>query len=726
MKSLIRLVLLASLIVSCSAAFAQPQLQELDVTAIAGPGWTICAQGEHVAVFGQLGLWFFQWDSVNTTLTLSGTLQIPNDIDEMKFHPFLPLLYVLDTEYNLYFVDLTEPQMPNKFDLSHIAEYNTTSFDLDSTTLYLLFYGLFVTLNNENPRNPALLTSAQIGNYGFSMIIDQQYLHGSGGWPDSYRYALYDIADPSNLEKLYVNPELEFCRLESVGGGHITLSDCYNLLLLYYDYPTVWGLVTYENMRNPSQCTPDGNVYANCDDSQLYFLDGDDWTLLGTTNVVGGFNVVENTLFGLTTAGTADVYYVDPPICSLRTSYEYDIEEVQFISVDSNLVAVSGHGTHNVVLYDCSVPTNLQKIAEIQLSGVTKELLINGDYLYVTFNVASHDTIAIYDISDPTNPAITGVQYFTLPTSSLVGYMLCRDDFLYISGDYSKFVYDVSEPAYPVLLESYVDANNCVEMHFIGDYLATNNNDFVELYDADGTLTYLSTIDPISSHAYFVAGKGDTLITGGHYTFDIYSIADPYNPQWLTTVDLPGINPKVYCANFDGVLLYANLKGFPIYSQYNYSLAAFYAAPGTPSVRLVDYIQTKEYQPYVEIELENDIIFAAQGSCLGVYRFNAASLVGIITTSPMPASLPQKLTLTTHPNPTNGNLLWTFDLPAPGSVDLEMYNLQGALVGQHSSGYFQAGTHTLTWFPDNLSSGIYIARLKAGEHSAQQKVVYLK
>lgn len=389
------------------------------------------------------------------------------------------------------------------------------------------------------------------------------------------------------------------------------------------------------------------------------------------------------------------------------------------------MVAVSGHGTHNVVLYNCSVPTNLQKIAEIQLSGVTKELLINGDYLYVTFNVASHDTIAIYDISDPTNPTITGVQYFALPTSNLVGYMLVRDDFLYISGDYSKFVYDVSAPAYPVLLNNYVDANNCVEMHFIGDYLATNNNDFVELYDADSTLTYLSTIDPISSHAYFVAGKGDTLITGGHYTFDIYSIADPYNPQWLTTVDLPGINPDMYCAAFDGTMLYANLNGYP-WGDDHFSLVVFYAASGDSSVRLVDYIQTKVNQPYVEIELEDDIIFAAQGSCLGVYGFNAAHQIAGIAASLLPSVQPENFSFSTHPNPTNGSLLWTFDLPAPGSVDLEMYNVQGALVGQYSAGHFQIGTHTLTWFPDNLSSGIYIARLRAGDLTAQQKVVYLK
>lgn len=333
MKSLIRSVLVASLIVSCSATFAQPRLQELDVTAIAGPGWTICAQGEHVAVFGQLGLWFFQWDSVNTTLTLSSTLQIPNDIDKMKFHPSQPLLYVRNTDAMMYIVDLTNMQSPYIFDLSYINWFGPISFDLDSTTLYVLFNGRFVTMDNNDPRQPTVLTHTQISIYEHHMIVDQHYLHCSGSWPGSYHYSLYDIADPSNPSWLSLITGLDFTFLESVGGGHITLTDCYNLYLLNYAYPSVWGLATYEDMRNPSQCTPDGNVYADCDDSQIYFLDGDDWTLLGTTNVVGGFHVVGNTLFGLTTAGTADVYYVDPPICSLRTSYEYDIEEVQFISV---------------------------------------------------------------------------------------------------------------------------------------------------------------------------------------------------------------------------------------------------------------------------------------------------------------------------------------------------------------------------------------------------------
>jgi hypothetical protein len=59
-------------------------------------------------------------------------------------------------------------------------------------------------------------------------------------------------------------------------------------------------------------------------------------------------------------------------------------------------------------------------------------------------------------------------------------------------------------------------------------------------------------------------------------------------------------------------------------------------------------------------------------------------------------------------------------------VTLEVYNLQGARAGEYSPGRLSPGSHSLSWFPTGLASGVYLAQVRAGAAAVREKVVYLK
>ncbi|MBI5266633.1 MAG: T9SS type A sorting domain-containing protein [candidate division Zixibacteria bacterium] len=83
-----------------------------------------------------------------------------------------------------------------------------------------------------------------------------------------------------------------------------------------------------------------------------------------------------------------------------------------------------------------------------------------------------------------------------------------------------------------------------------------------------------------------------------------------------------------------------------------------------------------------------------------------------------------------YPNPFNLSTTLGFELPAPGKVRLEILNALGQIV-RAVEGTYPAGYHTLVWDGSGddgrtVSSGIYYARLTAGQSSAVKKMVLLK
>ena len=90
-------------------------------------------------------------------------------------------------------------------------------------------------------------------------------------------------------------------------------------------------------------------------------------------------------------------------------------------------------------------------------------------------------------------------------------------------------------------------------------------------------------------------------------------------------------------------------------------------------------------------------------------------------------ALPAKFALHgAYPNPFNAVTNLTFDLPEAGKVSLVVYDVMGREVARLIDGWTPAGVYQMIFDASGLSSGIYFARLVAGDFHQTRKLLLLK
>jgi hypothetical protein len=69
--------------------------------------------------------------------------------------------------------------------------------------------------------------------------------------------------------------------------------------------------------------------------------------------------------------------------------------------------------------------------------------------------------------------------------------------------------------------------------------------------------------------------------------------------------------------------------------------------------------------------------------------------------------------------------IW-FEIPSYSRVRLSVYNTLGEKVADLADGLMNAGVHSMTFDASNISSGVYICSLQAGNYSAAKKRLLVK
>ena len=79
-----------------------------------------------------------------------------------------------------------------------------------------------------------------------------------------------------------------------------------------------------------------------------------------------------------------------------------------------------------------------------------------------------------------------------------------------------------------------------------------------------------------------------------------------------------------------------------------------------------------------------------------------------------------------YPNPFNPLTTIRYELPDDEFVKIEVFNMLGERVAVLVNDEVSAGTHTVTFEADNLSSGLYVYRLSAGSYVEDRAMMFLK
>jgi hypothetical protein len=79
-----------------------------------------------------------------------------------------------------------------------------------------------------------------------------------------------------------------------------------------------------------------------------------------------------------------------------------------------------------------------------------------------------------------------------------------------------------------------------------------------------------------------------------------------------------------------------------------------------------------------------------------------------------------------YPNPFNSSTTIRFSLPRESHVELEVFDLLGRLVGTIFSGQLPQGQYNMKWKPENVSSGMFLYRIRAGNFVSVKKLLLLK
>lgn len=100
---------------------------------------------------------------------------------------------------------------------------------------------------------------------------------------------------------------------------------------------------------------------------------------------------------------------------------------------------------------------------------------------------------------------------------------------------------------------------------------------------------------------------------------------------------------------------------------------------------------------------------------------------GLAKETAEPGVLPTEFALYPNfPNPFNPTTTLTFALPEAGQISLRVFDLQGRETALLTEGYYEAGTHQVTFDGKDLPSGVYIAVLQAGSQRFIQRMTLLK
>jgi len=376
------------------------------------------------------------------------------------------------------------------------------------------------------------------------------------------------------------------------------------------------------------------------------------------------------------------------------------------VMVDWPLAYVCQHlAFPNFVILDVSNPEDIEMVGLLNHSHPTQDFDIKGDYAFLAND---WDGLQIVDISYPADPHyVGGIDFGDRAYAVFV-----KGDIAYVADGYAGlFLIDVSDVTNPTIISSYSDNFSASGIVVRGDVAyMTDHSTLLQTIDVSDPFNPTG-LDSYCGQGY--ARRGIALYS--HYAFisawaygmHIVDITDPASITPVAVQPTPGNCFSLYCAydrayvsNYD-----AGIQVYDISDPMNPSLMGYYQTPGNARGIVAD----EEY------------IYVADEASLQLLRLTTTG------TDDLDRELPLEFGISrNYPNPFNASTTIEFELTAPTHIDLSVYNINGQKLESLRHGSMVAGKHSVVWNAQNVSSGIYFARLEASGISKSLKIQLMK
>ena len=271
--------------------------------------------------------------------------------------------------------------------------------------------------------------------------------------------------------------------------------------------------------------------------------------------------------------------------------------------------------------------------------------------------------------------------------------------------------------------------------------LAGSKDDNFYGLNSDGTLRFMiETDDDISSEASIVdiAGVGPVIFfASGSMVYAVETDGDLYG-TWDIGADISSSivfsesNGTIYMM-FGDEAAAAHMYDMQSNSYDNFPIAYSFPFKGSPTILDTDGDGDLEFvlgstQSLINIDIKES------GSNVGFWNTHRANMQRsgyYISTmdvlSIADTNIEQTFSiLEAYPNPFNPSVTVDYVIQSADMVDIKIFDIKGNMVESIGSSFKAAGQHSVTWSPQNISSGVYFMNISIDNKVATQKLMFLK
>jgi len=632
------------------------------------------------------------------------TFHIAGQPTAVALSPSGMYLYVLIKD-GLVIVDVSDIMSPKQVGSYHIAGFGVDGISVTKDRVYIGngIYG-FVILDVSDPANPK-----RLGEYSPQGIVNDVCVSNGYAYVTSYHMQKQIAVGELHVVDV-TNP------VHPIELGSITWSGVvpYHLVIVgEYAYLASSGRFSIVNISNP--CAPEEVSYYETSaidiavsDSiaciaagrrGLQIFDISDPTspqFLGycyagdqvlAVIVRDNYAYVAYGYRGLRILDVSDPYYpfeVGYYNNNALGSYDTGAWIHDLLLIEHYAYLLDRRGTLYVI--DISMPTNPQKVAEIDFGGRLFNICRYGGYAYISSSPVVHSgRLHVLDISNPANPTLI----YSLDTGSEeYSAIFAKEGYLYC-GTWvwpQLTVFNLTDPAQPEKLSEYK-------------------------FDV-----------PPWSHTLVVHEKDQhAFVSVSSLGLAILDVSDPRQPEMVATLPDSLEEERIFSfpnTTFDRYLylLYElPAAGKSILRMYKMSDSGKWSEMGYSKFDWAIMHEGFSDQHQIYISDSHYMFIAAGWSGLVILKFNLPNGIGNL---PVGSDKPEQFSLSqNYPNPFNSETTITYRLPQAAKVNLRVYNLLGQQVCTLVDELQKSGSYTAHWDGRDdqgleLPSGLYFYRLR--------------